>query len=175
MSSSLQFSLSSSVDRAALPGASVQSTTSRRRHQRVSLHSKTRSLTITRHFTRNRFLTVKAIEESKDGTETKTAGEQEPVAADDVSESKVELSELGTEIKKALQERKEEAEGKILSGVAEEIREIEWPVFGKVLGTTGVVFGVLAGSSVVLLTVNAVLAELSGRVFSGIGIQDFFS
>ncbi|GKV42461.1 hypothetical protein SLEP1_g49862 [Rubroshorea leprosula] len=175
MSLSLQFSLSSSVDRAALQRASFQSTTSRRRHQRVSLHSKTRSLTITRNFTRNRFLTVKAIEKSKEGTETETAEEQEPVAADGVSDSKVELSELGAEIKKALQERKEEAEGNILSGVAEEIREIEWPVFGKVLGTTGVVLGVIAGSSVVLLTVNAVLAELSDRVFSGIGIEDFFS
>lgn len=60
------------------------------------------------------------------------------------------------------------------SGVAEEIREIEWPAFGKVVGTTGVVLGVIAGSSVVLLTVNAVLAELSDRVFAGRGVQDFF-
>ncbi|KAL7177899.1 hypothetical protein ACSBR2_031122 [Camellia fascicularis] len=58
--------------------------------------------------------------------------------------------------------------------VAEEIREIEWPAFGKVVGTTGVVLGVIAGSSVVLLTVNAVLAELSDRVFAGKGLQDFF-
>ncbi|GLT99637.1 hypothetical protein SLE2022_170620 [Rubroshorea leprosula] len=102
MSLSLQFSLSSSVDWAALSRASVQSTTSRRRHRCVSLHSETRSLTITRHFTRTRFLTVKAIEESKDGTETETAEEQEPVAEDDVSESKVELSELGAEIKRKM-------------------------------------------------------------------------
>lgn len=39
---------------------------------------------------------------------------------------------------------------------------------------TGVVLGVIAGSSVVLLTVNAVLAELSDRVFAGKGVQDFF-
>jgi hypothetical protein len=42
------------------------------------------------------------------------------------------------------------------------------------LGTTGVVLGVIAGSSVVLLTVNAVLAELSDQVFAGRGVQDFF-
>lgn len=80
------------------------------------------------------------------------------------------------EIKKAMEERKKEEEEKegLFSGVAEEVREIEWPVFGKVLGTTGVVLGVIAGSCVVLLTVNAVLAELSDQVFAGRGIQDFF-
>lgn len=83
-----------------------------------------------------------------------------------------ELSELGMEIKKAMKER-EKADG-LVSGVVEEIGEIEWPDFGKVLGTTGVVLGVIAGSSVVLLTVNAVLAELSDRVFAGKGVQDFF-
>ncbi|KAK9099670.1 hypothetical protein Scep_023100 [Stephania cephalantha] len=60
-------------------------------------------------------------------------------------------------------------------GVAEEIGEIEWPAFGRVVGTTGVVLAVIAGSSVVLLTVNAVLAELSDRVFNGRGVQDFFA
>lgn len=69
---------------------------------------------------------------------------------------------------------REEKESGFLSGVAEEIREIEWPAFNKVLGTTGVVLGVIAGSSVVLLTVNAVLAEISDRVFAGRGVQDFF-
>lgn len=71
--------------------------------------------------------------------------------------------------------RREKAGGDDLwSGVGEEVREIEWPVFGRVLGTTGVVLAVIAGSSVVLLTVNAVLAELSDRVFAGKGVQDFF-
>ena len=64
--------------------------------------------------------------------------------------------------------------GDFWGGVAAEIREIEWPPFGKVVGTTGVVLGVIAGSSVVLLTVNAVLAELSDQVFAGKGVQDFF-
>lgn len=84
---------------------------------------------------------------------------------------------MASELKKAMQERKEKEEEKenLWSGVAAEIREIEWPAFGKVLGTTGVVISVILGSSVVLLTVNAVLAELSDRVFAGRGVQDFFS
>lgn len=82
---------------------------------------------------------------------------------------------MGAEIKKAMQERAEKEQDLLWSGVAQETREIEWPAFNKVLGTTGVVLGVIAGSSVVLLTVNAVLAELSDRVFAGRGIQDFFS
>lgn len=84
------------------------------------------------------------------------------------------VSKLGAEIQKAMKERAEKEEG-LLSGVAEEIREIEWPAFNKVLGTTVVVLGVIAGSSVVLLTVNAILAELSDRIFAGKGVQDFFS
>lgn len=86
-------------------------------------------------------------------------------------------SKLGAEIQKAIKERAEKGGGEeegLVSGVLEEVREIEWPAFDKVLGTTGVVLSVIAGSSVVLLTVNAVLAELSDRVFAGKGIQDFF-
>ncbi|KAL6970425.1 hypothetical protein U1Q18_030125 [Sarracenia purpurea var. burkii] len=89
-----------------------------------------------------------------------------------------EPSELGSEIKKAMKERSESTDaavGDFWSGVAEEIKEIEWPALPKVLATTGVVLGVIAGSSVVLLTVNAVLAELSDRIFAGKGVQDFFS
>ncbi|XP_073287139.1 uncharacterized protein [Primulina huaijiensis] len=86
-----------------------------------------------------------------------------------------EMTDLGKEIKAAMKEREgQKGESGFLDGVAQEIREIEWPAFNKVLGTTGVVLGVIAGSSVVLLTVNAVLAELSDRVFAGRGVQDFF-
>ncbi|KAK1437029.1 hypothetical protein QVD17_02814 [Tagetes erecta] len=86
-----------------------------------------------------------------------------------------ELSELGEEIKKAMMETEDKKKDEsLLGGVAEEIGKIEWPGFSKVLGTTGVVLGVIAGSSVVLLTVNAVFAELSDRVFAGRGVQDFF-
>ena len=88
------------------------------------------------------------------------------------------MTELGKEIQQAMKEREEEKEKEkesgFVSGVIEEIREIEWPAFGKVLGTTGVVLGVIAGSSLVLLTVNAVLAEISDTVFAGKGVQDFF-
>jgi preprotein translocase SecE subunit len=52
-------------------------------------------------------------------------------------------------------------------GVLEETKLVEWPSFQKVLGTTGVVVAIIFGSSLVLLTVNAVLAELSDNVFSG--------
>lgn len=116
-------------------------------------------------------LRLKAIEETRETPESETQQTE--------SESESQPGgELGSEVKEAMRKRKEEqeqeGEGGLWSGVAEEIGEIEWPPFGKVLGTTGVVLGVIAGSSVVLLTVNAVLAELSDRVFAGRGVQDFF-
>ncbi|KAM4115954.1 hypothetical protein ACJW30_02G013700 [Castanea mollissima] len=116
-------------------------------------------------------LRLKAIEETRETPESETQQTE--------SESESQPGgEVGSEIKEAMRKRKEEeqqeGEGGLWSGVAEEIGEIEWPPFGKVLGTTGVVLGVIAGSSVVLLTVNAVLAELSDRVFAGRGVQDFF-
>ncbi|KAJ9182116.1 hypothetical protein P3X46_006143 [Hevea brasiliensis] len=113
------------------------------------------------------FLT-RAVEESQESTESEATKEEQ--SSDEASG---EVSDVGAEIKRAM--KKGEKEGDLLSGVVEEIQEIEWPAFGKVLGTTGVVIGVIAGSSLVLLTVNAVLAELSDRVFAGRGVQDFFS
>ncbi|KAF3790248.1 Preprotein translocase subunit [Nymphaea thermarum] len=72
------------------------------------------------------------------------------------------------------EERKEgSATGETLASVLKEIHMIEWLDFGKVLGTTGVVLSVIAGSSVVLLTVNAIFVDLSNRVFAGKGVQDF--
>ncbi|GAB4843369.1 hypothetical protein Ancab_013335 [Ancistrocladus abbreviatus] len=68
-------------------------------------------------------------------------------------------------------EGKEKGINQYSSGVSEEIREIEWPAFEKVVRTTGVVIGVIAGSSVVLLTVNAVLAQLSDWIFDGKGVR----
>lgn len=126
---------------------------------------------------------INAVDESQGSSESQTQSSQhgesaakEPETEGEAgTETKAELSELGSEIKRAMEQRKVEKEGDLLSGVVEEVREIEWPAFGKVLGTTGVVIGVIAGSSVVLLTVNAVLAELSDRLFAGRGVQDFFS
>ncbi|KAK1592256.1 hypothetical protein Q3G72_021917 [Acer saccharum] len=140
---------------------------------RRTLSTTTTTTTIRRN---QKSLLVKAIEEGKETTgRSDSFDEPEPVSSSP-GESNAELSELGSEIKQVLKERKEKEKegGDFVSGVAEEIREIEWPAFGKVLGTTGVVLGVIAGSSVVLLTVNFVLAELSDRVFAGRGIQDFF-
>ncbi|PUZ46521.1 hypothetical protein GQ55_7G086400 [Panicum hallii var. hallii] len=85
---------------------------------------------------------------------------------------------VAVELKEVLRARKaaEAAEGGggWWAGVAQEMSEIEWPAPGKVVGTTGVVLGVIAGSTVALLSVNALLAELSDRVFAGRGLQDFF-
>ncbi|KAF0890546.1 hypothetical protein E2562_003761 [Oryza meyeriana var. granulata] len=85
---------------------------------------------------------------------------------------------VAAELKEVLRARKEaEAAaggGGWWAGVAQEMLEIEWPAPGKVVGTTGVVLGVIAGSTAALLSVNALLAELSDRVFAGRGLQDFF-
>lgn len=107
----------------------------------------------------------------------KSSPEEEKTATDASEEdssnpNRSELPESGPEIGRAEAARTDGAD--LLSGVAEEVQEIEWPAFGKVLGTTGVVLGVIAGSSVVLLTVNAVLAEISDKIFAGRGVQDFF-
>ncbi|XP_061354518.1 preprotein translocase subunit SECE1 [Gastrolobium bilobum] len=115
---------------------------------------------------RRRMTVTGVVEESQESSESKSEAESE-------SESKE--SELASELKKAMEEKKEKEGDNFWNGVAQEISEIEWPAFGKVLGTTGVVLSVILGSSVVLLTVNAVLAELSDRVFSGKGVQDFFT
>ncbi|XP_059652052.1 preprotein translocase subunit SECE1-like [Cornus florida] len=132
-----------------------------------------KSTTIT--FRRRKFLFfIKAIDNNELESESETASAQQSASADPPQPDS--LSELGSEIKKAMKER-EQRQGKygdFWSGVTEEVREIEWPAFGKVLGITGVVLGVIAGSSVVLLTLNAVLAEFSDRVFAGRGVQDFF-
>lgn len=128
------------------------------------------------------YFAAKAIEQSRDTAGSESEQEATPSPGESGNgEKEVEISELGAEIKAAMEQRKAaaeaEGEGKneFLSGVAEEVREIEWPAFQKVVGTTGVVLGVIAGSSVVLLTVNFLLAELSDRVFIGKGVQDFFS
>ena len=123
-----------------------------------------------------RTITVKAIEQGRqDSPSEETETETETAEGPPAEPSTAELSEIGSEIKAAMKEREESGkEADLWSGVMEEIREIEWPEFGKVLGTTWLVLGIIAGSSVALLTVNSVLAELSDRVFAGKGIQDFF-
>ncbi|KAJ6689374.1 hypothetical protein OIU85_005743 [Salix viminalis] len=136
--------------------------------------SRPKLLTITHSKTKERrgCFVIKAVE--KESTESDAVEKPGTESESEPAESSV-TGELGAEIKKAMMERKSKEEGNLWSGVVEEIQEIEWPAFGKVLGTTGVVIGVIVGSSVVLLTVNAVLAELSDRVFAGRGLQDIFS
>ncbi|KAL9237632.1 hypothetical protein vseg_012158 [Gypsophila vaccaria] len=90
------------------------------------------------------------------------------------------IDDVGAELKNAMKDRRESSgngggdNGGFWGGVVEEIGMIEWPEFGKVLGTTAVVLAVIVASSVVLLSLNAALAELSDRVFVGKGVQDFF-
>ena len=100
-----------------------------------------------------------AAEESTEEAEGASPGEKSPEA-------------VAAELKEVLRARK--AAEAARAGVAQEMSEIEWPAPGKVVGTTGVVLGVIAGSTVALLSVNAILAELSDRVFAGRGLQDFF-
>jgi hypothetical protein len=70
-------------------------------------------------------------------------------------------TEVASELKQMQRERTE--------------RERQWSDMGKVVGATGVVLAVLAGSTAAFLSVNAILAELSDKVFDGrIRIQDFF-
>jgi len=106
-----------------------------------------------------------AAEESTEEAEGASPGEKSPEA-------------VAAELKEALRARKAaeaaDSGGGWWAGVAQEMSEIEWPAPGKVVGTTGVVLGVIAGSTVALLSVNAILAELSDRVFAGRGLQDFF-
>ncbi|KAG6556619.1 hypothetical protein Mapa_001560 [Marchantia paleacea] len=87
------------------------------------------------------------------------------------------------EIGKALSElRKERAASEVQGpastndfwqGVVDETKLIEWPVLPKVLGTTGVVVAMILGSSVVLLTVNAILAEGSDFLFTNPAFKEF--
>lgn len=115
------------------------------------------------------------LKASENGAQTSDKEPENPTITNQERSSEEQLSELGTEIKKAMKEREKVVEDSgFWGGVVEEIGQIEWPDFGKVIGTTGVVLGVIAGSSVVLLTVNFVLAELSDKVFAGKGVQDFF-
>jgi preprotein translocase subunit SecE len=144
------------------------------------------SLSISLHDRRTRRLAAA----SKDTASSK-GQEQEPVptaAADGGAEEGAGVSTgdkspeaVAAELKEVLRARKEAeaaaggGQGGWWAGVMQEMSEIEWPAPGKVVGTTGVVLGVIAGSTAALLSVNALLAELSDRVFAGRGLQDFFS
>ncbi|XP_022979428.1 preprotein translocase subunit SECE1 [Cucurbita maxima] len=163
------------TDRAASLFVSLRRSSSHRSHP----HShRTIRLPGVRSRRNSKFSAVNAVQESQENTESDGVEVQAgpPTEESKTADQPAESGEnLGAEIQEALKQRKVEKEGDLIGGVAEEIQKIEWPAFRKVLGTTGVVIGVIAGSSVVLLTVNALLAELSDRVFAGKGVQDFFS
>ncbi|XP_010440378.1 PREDICTED: preprotein translocase subunit SECE1-like [Camelina sativa] len=151
------------------------------RHVFLPIHTEIRTPAM-RYLKKSSYFVAKAIEQRRDTAGSESESEATPSPAEESGsggDKEVDISAIGAEIKAAMEQRKaaEEEKGKneFWSGVADEVKEIEWPAFQKVLGTTGVVLGVIAGSSVVLLTVNFVLAELSDRVFIGKGVQDFFS
>lgn len=92
----------------------------------------------------------------------------------DVAEISAEVEEqesLGKALSQMRQERVVSGEDnpskteEFWRGVLEETRLIEWPSLQKVLGTTGVVTSIIVGASLVLLTVNALLAQLSDAFF----------
>lgn len=91
--------------------------------------------------------------------------------ADSVDEIGKELSELRRE-RAALGSQDPAGTTDFWRGVAEETSLIDWPVFSKVLGTTGVVVAMIFGSSIVLLTVNAILAATSDVLFNDPAIRE---
>ncbi|CAN1130769.1 Preprotein translocase subunit SECE1, partial [Linum perenne] len=100
---------------------------------------------------RNGGFVRRAVEESQEQTvseqlsESKAKPEVRPSDTPREQGGEQEINDLGAEIRKAMMEKKKEEK----AGLMREVREIEWPFFGRVLGTTGVVLGVIAGSSVV--------------------------
>lgn len=107
---------------------------------------------------------------SEEADAASSSGQDEVVEAEGASQEK-ELTpeEIGQQLKAMRIARGEvsPSSGDFWSGVLEETKLVEWPQFNKVLGTTGVVVGIIFGSAILLLTVNAVLAELSDQVFNG--------
>ena len=77
----------------------------------------------------------------------------------------VEAAELGGAAIRAAKEAKADDGANIFAGAAEEVGLIEWPTAGGALSTTALVMAGIFGSAGVLLGVNAVLSELSQKLF----------
>ncbi|KAH7414696.1 hypothetical protein KP509_14G006400 [Ceratopteris richardii] len=109
---------------------------------------------------------------TKDADSSTTENDQKE--GDYVSEYEEEADSIGKALSQIRQERMLSGEDSpsntqgFWGGVLEEIQLIEWPSLQKVLGTTGVVTSIIIGSSLVLLTVNALLAKLSDAVFKNV-------
>ncbi|KAK8557221.1 hypothetical protein V6N13_013497 [Hibiscus sabdariffa] len=116
---------------------------------------------------KGRLFPVKAIEESKESVEDSVTGKEVEAEVEASASEESELSAIGAEIKKAMKER-EAASDSLAGGVAEEIREIEWPAFGKVLRTTGVVLGVIAVFFVIFYRLNQIRNRTYNDEFSDI-------
>lgn len=72
--------------------------------------------------------------------------------------------DIGAAIR-AAKEAKADDGANIFAGAAEEVGLIEWPTAGGALSTTALVMAGIFGSAGVLLGVNAVLSELSQKLF----------
>lgn len=83
--------------------------------------------------------------------------------------------EIGQALKRLREERGAGAAGaaqggSFWEGVWRETQMIEWPGPGRVASTTGVVVAIVVGSSIVLLTLNAALSEVSDILFKKLHI-----
>ncbi|KAG0606196.1 hypothetical protein M758_9G121400 [Ceratodon purpureus] len=109
---------------------------------------------------------LEAGSEDEDADAVSSSGQDEAAAAE---EKELSPEEIGQQLKAMRIARGDVApsSGNFWDGVIEETKLVEWPQFNKVLGTTGVVVGIIFGSAILLLTLNAGLAELSDQVFNG--------
>ena len=109
------------------------------------------------------------------GVATATADDDEPTTTtnddgDDDGRAAAESDgaatseDIGAAIR-AAKEAKADDGANIFAGAAEEVGLIEWPTAGGALSTTALVMAGIFGSAGVLLGVNAVLSELSQKLF----------
>lgn len=94
-------------------------------------------------------------------------GEEDATVESGQIPQELSAEEIGQQLKALRGKEASTSNQNFWGGVLEETKLVEWPQFQKVLGTTGVVVGIIFGSAILLLTVNAILAELSDQVFNG--------
>eukprot|EP01024_Parvocaulis_polyphysoides_P064964 TRINITY_DN7565_c0_g1_i10.p2 TRINITY_DN7565_c0_g1~~TRINITY_DN7565_c0_g1_i10.p2 ORF type:complete len:155 (-),score=20.01 TRINITY_DN7565_c0_g1_i10:350-814(-) len=116
-------------------------------------------------------LLIKAQQQQPSSTEKQVedaainAEQQEKsVNQDDEVLSDEELERLAA--LKQLKEQRKERSKNILQGALDETRLIEWPGPGSAITNTFLVIGIVAGTSVMLFTINTLLVEIS-NIFYG--------
>lgn len=96
-----------------------------------------------------------------------TSNEEDATVESEQQQQQLSAEDIGQQLKALRGKEASTSNQNFWGGVWEETKLVEWPQFQKVLGTTGVVVGIIFGSAILLLTVNAILAELSDQVFNG--------